>query len=301
MERFPRSKSSKPVRGEGDYRPEWGYGAAYRSFYDIDLNQDFFLVAHGEHRLAAQLFEPAGTPRGSAVVVHGYYDHVGLYGHLIRYLLGTGRRVLAYDQQGHGLSTGAAATIESFDHYVDALEAVLDVAGHRLIEPVCVVAQSMGAAVVMQYLKRPSSRDFIGAALLAPLVRPANWRMNRLVYMVARHLVASVGRGWVNNTDNPEFIELLRNDPLQCRRLPVQWVTAMVEWMYRFEASAPSPLRPLVVQGGRDKTVDGAYNIPVLRRIYDMELLEIPQARHHLVNETEDIRRQMWRFFDARL
>ena len=40
---------------------------------------------------------------------------------------------------------------------------------------------------------------------------------------------------------------------------------------------------------------------PVLQRIYDMELLEIPEARHHLVNETEDIRQQMWRFFDAHL
>ena len=289
------------MRGEGDYRPECGFGAAYRSFYDLDLDQDFFLVRHGEHRLAAQVFEPAGTPTGSAVVVHGYYDHVGLYGHLIRYLLDTGRRVLAYDQQGHGLSTGAAATIESFDHYVDALEAVLEAAADRLTEPVCVVAQSMGAAVVMQYATRPASRDFVGTALLAPLVRPMNWRMNRFVYLVAKHLVTSVGRGWVNNTDNREFIDLLQRDPLQCRRLPVQWVTAMVEWMYRFEHSDPSPMRPLVVQGGRDMTVDGAYNIAVLQRIYDMELLEIPQARHHLVNETQEIRRQMWRFFDAHL
>ena len=26
------------------------------------------------------------------------------------------------------------------------------------------------------------------------------------------------------------------------------------------------------------------------------KLLEIPEARHHLVNETEEIRQQMWRF-----
>ncbi len=301
MERFRPSRSSKHVRGEGDYRREWGFGAAYRGFFDLDLKQDFFLVPHGDQRLAAQVFEPAGTPRGTAVVVHGYYDHVGLYGHLIRYLLGTGRRVLAYDQQGHGLSTGAAASIESFDHYVDAFETVLDAARDRLLEPVCAVGQSMGAAVLMRYAARPASRAFVGTALLAPLVRPTNWRANRFVYMVAKHLVGSVGRGWVNNTENPEFIELLRKDPLQCRRLPVQWVTAMVEWMHRFETSEPSSLRPLVVQGGRDMTVDGAYNIPVLQRIYDMELLEIPEARHHLVNETEEIRQQMWRFFDAHL
>ena len=289
------------MRGEGDYRPEWGFGPAYRRFFDLDLSQDFFIVAHREQRLAVQYFEPAAAAKGTAVVVHGYYDHVGLYGHLIRYLLGTGRRVLAYDQQGHGLSTGAAASIESFDHYVDAFETVLDAARDRLLEPVCAVGQSMGAAVLMRYAMRPWARAFVGTALLAPLVRPTNWRVNRFVYMVAKHLVSSVGRGWVNNTENPEFIELLRKDPLQCRRLPILWVTAMIEWMRRFETSAPSSLRPLVVQGGQDMTVDAAYNIPVLRRIYDFELLEIPQARHHLVNETEDIREQMWRFFDAHL
>ena len=301
MERSRPSRSSKHVRGEGDYRPEWGFGPAYRRFFDLDLSQDFFIVAHREQRLAVQYFEPAGTAKGTAVVVHGYYDHVGLYGHLIRYLLGTGRRVLAYDQQGHGLSTGAAASIESFEHYVDAFETVLDAAHDRLLEPVCAVGQSMGAAVLMRYAMRPWARAFVGTALLAPLVRPTNWRVNRFVYMVAKHLVSSVGRGWVNNTENPEFIELLRKDPLQCRRLPVLWVTAMIEWMRRFETSEPSSLRPLVVQGGQDMTVDAAYNIPVLRRIYDFELLEIPQARHHLVNETEDIREQMWRFFDAHL
>ena len=178
---------------------------------------------------------------------------------------------------------------------------MLEVAGHRLTEPVCVVAQSMGAAVVMQYATRPAARAFAATALLAPLVRPTNWRWNRFVHMAAKPLVRSVGRGWVNNTENPEFIELLRRDPLQYRRLPVQWVTAMAEWMYGFETSEPSFLRPLVVQGGRDMTVDGAHNIPVLQRIFEIELLEIPEARHHLVNETEPIRQQVWRFFDAHL
>ena len=135
---------------------------------------------------------------------------------------------------------GRRASIESFDHYVDAFETVLDAARDRLLEPVCAVGQSMGAAVLMRYAARPASRAFVGTALLAPLVRPTNWRANRFVYMVAKHLVGSVGRGWVNNTENPEFIELLRKDPLQCRRLPVQWVTAMVEWMHRFETSEPS-------------------------------------------------------------
>ena len=57
----------------------------------------------------------------------------------------------------------------------------------------------------------------------------------------------------------------------------------------------------VVLQGGRDGTVDGPYNVDVLRRLYDVELFEIPEARHHLVNEAAAIRERMWRFLDGHL
>lgn len=286
------------MRGEGDYDPETGFGEDYRRFYDLDLGQRFFTVAHGEHRLAVQIFKPTSTPRGSAVVVHGYYDHVGLYGHLIRYLLGKDLVVLAYDQQGHGLSTGEAATIETFDEYVDALADVLDKTRRQLPGPHHAVAQSMGAAVLMEYLMRGDAQAFEQTVFLAPLVRPKGWPVNKLVYLLAKPFVKGVARGVGKNSEDPEFIALLKADPLQARVLSVRWVTAMVNWMERFETYGPIDIKPLVVQGGRDDTVDAEFNLSVLRGIFELELMEIPEARHHLVNETDQIRAQIWRFLD---
>ena len=290
------------MRGHGTFLPSDGFGPSYRGFFDLDLGQSFHWFEHDGQRLAVQRFEPTGTVEGSAVVVHGYYDHVGLYGHLIRYLLGRGFRVLAYDQQGHGLSTGRRATIDSFDRYADDLGAFVDAHADALATPRWLVGQSMGASVILELLDtREAGRAaaFDRVVLFAPLVRPASWPASRIAYAVGRHVVDEVKRKFAANTENPEFSALVRSDPLQARTLPVEWVTAMIDWKNRFERRQPSRRRVFVLQGGRDGTVDARYNVSVLKRRYDVCLLTMPEARHHLVNEAAGIRGRMWRFLDG--
>lgn len=289
------------MRGSGAYDPDARFSADYRRFYDLDLGQRFFEVDTGGERLAAQLFEPAVEVRGAAVVVHGYYDHVGLYGHLIRYLLARGLRVLAYDHQGHGLSTGDRATVDSFDRYVDGLEAVLDAASPELPAPCHALGQSMGGAVLMEYLMRPGRMAFDATVLFAPLVRPKAWRLARIAWLAARLFVTRVARGAPQNTEDRDFIAFLKRDPLQTWVLPMQWVGAMAAWMTRFEGYSRNGRRVLMLQGGKDGTVDGPHNVGVLRRLFEVELLEIPEARHHLVNEATAVRERMWRFLDGHL
>ena len=290
------------MRGEGSFVPGDGFGARYLRYFDLDLGQSFEWFEHDGQQLAVQRFEPKGTVAGSAIVVHGYYDHVGLYGHLIRYLLGRGLRVLAYDQQGHGLSTGRRATIDSFDRYTDGLHAFVDAQADALVEPCWLIGQSMGASVILELLDtRLTGRAeaFERIVLLAPLVRPASWPLSRVSFAVARHVVDEVPRKFAVNTENPEFAALVRADPLQAHTLPVKWVSAMMAWKNRFERREPSGRPVFVLQGGRDGTVDGRYNVNVLKRRYDVTLLAMPEARHHLVNEAASIRGRMWRFLDG--
>lgn len=292
-------EASRRSRGQGPFQPSDGFGPNYRRFFDLDLGQSFDWLAHDGQRFAAQQFEPAGAVRGSAIVVHGYYDHVGLYGHLIRYLLGRGVRVFAYDQQGHGLSTGPRVTIESFDRYADALAAFVLARTDGLTRPRWLIGQSMGASVILEMLDRGATGPFDHVVLLAPLVRPASWPLSRISYAIGRHFLDEVERKFATNTDNAEFAALVRCDPLQARTLPVAWVAAMIEWMRRFERRSRSGQRIHVIQGGRDGTVDGRYNVKVLKRRYDVSLFAMPDARHHLVNEKSSVRLRMWRFIDG--
>jgi alpha-beta hydrolase superfamily lysophospholipase len=277
----------------------------YYAFYGLDCRDVSGEVRHhigtlpsGEHTLVVQRFVPA-APAGTAVVCHGYYDHVGLYGHLIRYLLGRNLAVLTFDQPGHGLSSGARATIDSFASYVRALRDVLEHGSSGLPRPWHLIGQSMGGAIVMEHLATADGREFSEAVLFAPLVRPALWPVNRVVYEIARRTITERPRTITQNAENPEFLALMRADPLQPDVLPVQWVTAMVAWMRDFERHPRLPLDPKIIQGHADRTVGWRYNLKLIRSKCEPRVLEIPGARHHLVNESEVIREQMWSWLDG--
>lgn len=285
---------------------------AYLRHYDIHFVEEFPGTAHhfgaitsDAHQIAAHLWVPAEAA-GTAVVVHGYYDHTGLYGHLIRHLINLGLAVLSFDLPGHGLSTGEPATIETFDHYVDAFRACMAALEHHLPQPWHLLGQSTGAAVAMEWLltHRVSreSNPFASVVLLAPLVRPYRWSLNRLVYQIARRFVTERPRVFRSNTEDADFLAFLRDrDPLQARTLPVQWVTAMAEWLRRFEAHTPTDIAPLVIQGRADTTVDWRYNVRTIERLFRPRIFYIPQARHHLVNETPEIRAQIFQAIDGEL
>lgn len=292
--------------------PPWGQAgppaaevAAYLDFYQLNdcakggrTHRMGWLAVDGE-RIAVQAFAPA-NPGGTALVCHGYYDHVGLYGHLIDYLVGEGLAVLAFDQPGHGLSTGPVATIASFDAYQAVLAAALD-ACRDLPRPLHLAGQSMGASIVMEHLARHGGEDFGEILLLAPLVRPAYWPLNRIVWEAARRTISERPRTFRKNAENADFVRLLQRDPLQAKVLPVQWVKAMVEWMRRFEGYPPMPeVRPRVIQGLADRTVGWRHNLSVIERLFRPEILRLPGARHHLVNEAPDVRDAMWRWLSER-
>jgi len=257
------------------------------------------------HTLAVHYWRPRNAT-GAAVVIHGYYDHVGLYRHLIRFLLERQLAVLSFDLPGHGLSSGAPATIETFDHYVAAFDACHRALASHLPKPMHLFGQSTGGAIAMDWLLRNrftrETAPFAKIVLLAPLVRPYLWPLNRVVYEVARRFITERPRTFVTNADNADFITFLRDrDPLQARTLPVQWVTAMQAWRKRFERYPASDLAPFVVQGHADRTVDRNYNLKVIERLFEPKVFYIPEARHHLVNESPEIRAQMFAAIGAEL
>lgn len=281
--------------------------ADYYGFYHLDFSEEVPGLRHtigwlhsGQHQVVVQRFEHPQAA-GTAVVCHGYYDHVGLYGHLIRFLLAQRLTVVTFDQPGHGLSSGARATIGSFDEYVQVLADVLVHYQGALPGPWYIIGQSMGGAITMEYLARQPDHGFKEVILLAPLIRPANWQLAKWAYHLARYTIRERPRTITDNAENPEFLELMRRDPLAPMVLPVQWVTAMVSWMKQFEARGELPFEPVVVQGHADQTVDWRHNMNVLRQKTRPTVLEIPAARHHLVNESDAIRTQIFDWLRPRL
>ncbi|WP_252273664.1 alpha/beta hydrolase [Pseudomonas subflava] len=283
---------------------------AYQRYYGLDLPQ------HGAVRsrlgrfscdgldLVAQLWLPP-EPKATLILLHGYYDHMGLYRHVIDWALGLNLAVLACDLPGHGLSAGARASIDDFSAYQRTLQCLFaEAASLDLPQPWHLCGQSTGGAILLDFLLLGDKRPEPGATiLLAPLVRPRAWGLSRLSYHLIGPFRSQIPRRFSENSSDAEFLEFLRNhDPLQPRHLPTAWVGALARWIPRLEKAPPSPLRPLVVQGEQDMTVDWRHNLRVLQGKFDQpEVLRIPGARHHLANESEGVRREYFAFLTERL
>jgi lysophospholipase len=279
---------------------------AYFSYYGLDLEKRYPGVSHHLGYFEAVGFKLAthyyAHPQavGTCFVLHGYYDHVGLYDHLIDYCLSQNYSVFAYDLPGHGLSTGERVSINSFAEYAQVLDQAVKQFAEQLPRPHIAIAQSTGAAILMDYLLAQcggsTQAPFEHQILFAPLLRPGRWWWGKLVYHAMSRFAESVSRRYGSNSDDPSFLHFVRHrDPLQSRRLSVGWVGAMDAWIKRFPSLPVSELAPVIIQGDKDKTVDWQWNLPEIVMKFPRARVEIIRGgHHHLVNASKKRRAKIF-------
>ena len=283
-------------------------GEAYARHYGIDFQNTLEGIAHGhgqvevgEYRINTHVYYPQ-NPKGTILIVHGYYDHVGLFRHIMRHVLERGYALVAYDLPGHGLSSGEQVSISDFAIYQQVLDHLLAEKKQHMPKPWYVIAQSTGAAVIIDHLLNKNEQSpFEKSILLAPLVRPVNWKMNRLLYYVLRPFSKQVKRKVSDSSSDKDFLKLVSaGDPLQSAFLSVQWVGALIRWIPRIEkANYRAPYSPVIIQGTNDKTVDWKHNMKVLQaRFTEPKIHYLEGARHHLANENKEYRRRILDILD---
>lgn len=313
------ARAALPPLDWADPAPPGGALAGYVRHYGLDFGGRIAGLRHGigyitvptplaaAYRIVVQLFQ-VPSPRGTVLLLHGYYDHVGIYDHVIEHLLARGFDVVAFDLPGHGLSSGAPAAIDDFSEYQSVFDSMLAGLGEsRLAVPLYAVAQSTGGAIVMEWLLRArasaESSPFAAVVTLAPLVRPVHWGFNRMLYQVIRPFRDGIARKFAVNSHDEDFLRFLReDDPLQSRRLSTRWVGAMKDWIPRLEGATPCAYPLAVIQGEEDGTVDWRHNLGVIRLKFPRATVHmIPTARHQLVNEAPALRAQVFAAMDKHL
>lgn len=269
----------------------------YNQYYGLDLESKFIGLQHVVGTFDAAEFTICGhlfalpEAKGTVLLVHGYYDHVGIYNHIIEHCLSQGFNVFTYDLPGHGLSSGERAAIDSFRQYDHVFCAALEWAQKELASPLVVIGQSTGGAVIINYLLSrgidKTNTPFANIFLMAPLVRPVDWKVSKLFYYLARPFVKQLKREFTQNSDNLDFLSFIStSDPLQPLFLKTNWVGALKKWIKFIEASQPVDLDIHVIQGTQDGTVDYRHNMLVLEdKFKGFDVTFVEQGRHHLANE----------------
>lgn len=279
----------------------------YLNFYDINFTKTLPDIAHGfgaletgGFRIATHYWLPE-NPKGTLIVMHGYYDHVGIFGNAIEFGLQHGFAVLAFDLPGHGLSSGAQVAIDSFDQYADVLDVLLTTAQKLLPSPYYALGQSTGGSVLLNYLWRYDAARAAPLleriALCAPLVLPRGWRYSgRFFYTLVHCFIKRLPRGPSRSSHDPDFNRFIdEQDCLQSSTLSVRWVGAMKAWDQQFRTFAPLDKPVLILQGTGDQTVAWRYNLKQLaRKLPRAGLYFIEGAGHQLVNESDAYRQQVF-------
>lgn len=280
------------------YLDHYGLGGCF----ELASKYRYGTVEAGGYSIAVQQFDSADA-RGIVTVVHGYFDHVGLYGHLIDLLLRSGFSVLAFDLPGHGLSSGERAGVRTFDEYAAVLDQIItllpDASATRAR---LAVGQSTGCAILLQHLLvHGAESPFDGCILMAPLVRPQSWLQAKILFRMVGAFREYWPRKWNHNTHNDQFQYFIRHhDPLQPHLINASWVKALSNWVPMIEAHEPLTgaedkgarlPQVTILQGDEDATVDWEYNLPVLARLLPGSQQQVLKGvRHHMVNESADYR-----------
>jgi len=285
------------------------YGDAvqqYFLFYGLDFERFMSGVGHhfghftsGKYEIVCHYFT-VRQPRGTCFVLHGYFDHAGLFRHIIEYCLRRDYNVVIYDLPGHGLSTGARANINSFIDYQTALKDCLKLFVDVAPQPWHCIAQSTGCAIIMDYLLLQEAPSFDKVVLLAPLVRAAEWNWVKAKHFVGQYFLETVERKFTKNSSDEAFLDFIEfDDPLQSKELPVAWVDALIRWARRFESLPESDRAVLILQGLRDTTVDWKFNISAIREKFPRaKYMPLRDAAHHLANELPEIRAKVFAAMD---
>ena len=286
----------------------------YLHYYQIDfaahseaINHHIGSFSAAGYQLTAQVFYQQDA-KGTALLMHGYYDHVGIYGSLIEFCLQQGWNVFAFDLPGHGLSTGERAAISDFKEYDEVFCAALDqvkfLQEHTASQalPLHLFGQSTGGAIIINYLLtrqiQQAESPFASINLLAPLVRPCEWGKAKILHALLKPFLKQVKRTFATNSNDIEFLRFIaEQDPLQPLALSVRWVGALKKWVQMIEECEPLDLAINIVQGDQDTTVDWQHNMPLLlQKFPQRQLLMIEGGRHHMVNEEIGKREQAYQW-----
>lgn len=228
----------------------------------------------------------SASPR-TWLLVHGLGEHSGRYLHLAEWLQARGDNVHAFDQRGHGLSSGARGHIARPLQLIEQLVEVVE----GLATPVHLFGHSLGglvaASAVARGLIQPCALVLSSPALALPLKA---WQRAAVAWLPRIAPDLTLGNGLDTNelSHDPTVVSAYRTDALVHDRISARLgqFTAQEGERVR-EAAAGWTIPTLLLYAGADRLVDpgGSREFAAKAPATTVKSVEFPALRHEIFNE----------------
>jgi alpha-beta hydrolase superfamily lysophospholipase len=253
-----------------------------------------------EGEIFYRVWEPPGEPQRIVMLVHGYAEHSGRYGHVAEALTPHGAVVVAEDHMGHGHSDGERALITDFSHVVDDLEKLARMAVERHGDlPIVLVGHSMGGLLSSRLAQRHQGR-IAGLVLCGAVIGDWTWARD----VLRAPAMPDPPTDWSGMSRDPEVVHEYSTDPLVYRdRYKRPLLEAEVTALDEFNAEVDRIGMPvLFLHGDADPFVPYETSLAAVKAFptYDLTIRVYPGARHEVLNETnrDEVIGEIVRFCD---
>jgi lysophospholipase len=246
--------------------------------------------------LFCQVWRPADLPLATVILVHGLGEHSGRYEHVARYFTDKDYAVFAADLRGHGRSEGTRGHIDSFDDYLNDVQALFTYARNQVrARPRFLIGHSMGGLIALTYaLKYTDGLTSVIASGpgLRVRVRVPTWRTTLGNLMSKLYPTLPMRNGLDPNalSRDQAVVRAYIADPLVHDQVSARWYTEFVKAGQEAIAQANTLAVPaLILQGGADPIVDPTGAKEFFNRIglEEKHHLEYPGLYHEIFNEPE--------------
>ncbi|NQV05971.1 alpha/beta fold hydrolase, partial [bacterium] len=211
------------------------------------------VFAGSEGTVFYRAWTPDDTASRIVMLVHGYAEHSDRYAHVAEALTTDGAAVYAEDHIGHGHSEGTRALVADFEHVIDDLEHLADIAisEHPGI-PLIVAGHSMGGLLASRFVQRNPGR-VAGMILLGAVIGDWNWARD----VLQEAEMPEPPDSWDGMSRDAEMVRQYATDPQVYRgRYHRELLEAEVVALDRFMAEVDRVICPvLFLHGSADPFV----------------------------------------------